>query len=119
MKGFYRPLAVLAVPAILCASLSFTKVFAEDMDADTIYSQLCVLCHGADGKATDQGKEFGSPDFNDAEWQTTRTDDDLIKSMSEGTDNENYGPVADLVKEMLEIDVDVKIFIPTIRAFAH
>lgn len=122
MKGFYRTLAVLAIPAILSASLSFTKVYAEEMemDADTMYGLLCALCHGTDGQATDQGIEFESPNFNDPEWQASKTDEDLIKSMLEGTDNENYGPVADLVEEMLEIkDIDVKIFIPKIRSFGQ
>ncbi len=120
MKGFYRALALLAIPAILSASLSFSKVYAEEMDADTIYGQLCVLCHGDDGQATEQGIEFESPSFNDPEWQASRTDEDLIKSMTEGTDNENYGPVKDLVEEMLDIkDVDVKMFIPKIRGFGQ
>ncbi|HLG30356.1 MAG TPA: c-type cytochrome [Candidatus Brocadiales bacterium] len=117
MKGFYRKLAVIAVPAILSATLSFTKVYAEEPDANAIFAQLCALCHGADGKPTDQGKEFKSPDFTDKSWQASKTDDQLIKSMTNGTDNPNYAPVGPFVKEMLGIDVDVKIFVPKVRSF--
>lgn len=119
MKGFYRKLAVIAVPAILSASLSFTKVFAEELNADAIFAQLCALCHGAEGKPTEQGIKFKSPDFTDKSWQASKTDEQLIKSMTNGTENPDYRAVAEFVKEMLDIDVDVKIFVPKVRSFGQ
>ncbi len=88
------------------------------VDPNQLYGMLCALCHGADGKPTEQGVKFGSPDFTDPAWQASKTDDDLIKSMTEGTDNPNYAPVKPFVKEMLGVDVDVKEFIPKVRSFA-
>lgn len=118
MKGFCRKLAiVVAVPAILSASLSFTKVFAEGQDPEALYMQVCKLCHGVDGKPTDEGKKFKSPDFTDKEWQASKTDEQLLKSMTEGTQNPDYRAVKDIVKELLDIDVDPKIFLPKVRSF--
>ena len=117
MKVFYKKLAVIAVPAILSASLSFTKAFADGPDPDALYGQLCALCHGADGKPTEQGIKFKSPDFTDKSWQASKTDEQLIKSMTNGTENPDYRAVAEFVKEMLDIEVDVKIFVPTVRSF--
>ncbi|MFN3467640.1 MAG: hypothetical protein ACK4WF_08065 [Candidatus Brocadiales bacterium] len=85
---------------------------------DQIYGMLCALCHGADGKPTKQGLQFGSPDFTDANWQKSKTDDQLLQSMTKGTDNPNYRPVKDMIQEMLGVSVDVSVFVPKVRSFA-
>lgn len=107
--------------ALLVLGITFTtntSTCRAQVDTNQLYGMLCALCHGADGKPTDQGIKFGSPDFTDPEWQASKTDEDLIKSMTEGTDNPNYAPVKLFVKEMLGVDVDVKEFIPKVRSFA-
>ena len=107
--------------AFLVFSISFTfdssKCVAQDMGPNELYAMLCALCHGADGKPSEQGIEFGSPDFTDPEWQASKTDEDLIKSMTDGTDNQNYAPVRPFVKQMLGIDVEAADFIPKVRSF--
>ena len=110
---------------ILGASLVFSITFAthttdclaQAVDPNQLYGMLCALCHGADGKPTDQGIKFGSPDFTDPAWQNSKTDDDLIRSMTEGTDNPNYAPVKPFIQQMLGIDVDVTTFVPKVRSF--
>lgn len=105
----------------LASSITFaysaSDCLAQPMDPNQLYGMLCALCHGANGKPTEQGIKFGSPDFTDPAWQNAKTDDDLIKSMTEGTDNPNYAPVKPFVKQMLGIDVDVTAFVPKVRSF--
>lgn len=105
---------------LLALGVSFASNTSEcraQADPNQLYGMLCALCHGVDGKPTDQGVKFGSPDFTDPAWQASKTDDDLVKSMTEGTDNPNYAPVKPFVKEMLGVDVDVTEFVPKVRGF--
>ncbi|MFQ5862763.1 MAG: c-type cytochrome [Candidatus Brocadiales bacterium] len=107
--------------ALLVSGITFasdtSRCWAQ-IDPNQLYGMLCALCHGIDGRPTDQGIEFGSPDFTDPEWQASKTDEDMIRSMTEGTDNPNYAPVKPFVKAMLGIDIDVKEFVPKVRSFA-
>ncbi|MCQ4573947.1 MAG: cytochrome c [Candidatus Brocadiales bacterium] len=107
--------------AFLVFSIAFTlntsKCWAQDVDPNQLFGMLCALCHGVDGKPTEQGIQFGSPDFTSAEWQASKTDEDLIKSMTDGTDNQNYAPVKPFVRDMLGIDIDVTEFLPKVRSF--
>ncbi|HHT9121078.1 MAG TPA: c-type cytochrome [Candidatus Hypogeohydataceae bacterium YC41] len=95
----------------------FTSESQAQVNPDQIYGMLCALCHGADGKPTKQGAQFGSPDFTDPNWQKSKTDDQLIQSMTKGTDNPNYKSVTDMIQEMLGVKVDVSVFLPKVRSF--
>lgn len=99
-------------------ALSFgPNCLAQDVDSNQLYGTICALCHGAEGKPTLQGQKFGSPDFSDSNWQTSKTDDQLVQSMTKGTDNPNYAPVSKLIADMLGINVDVNVFVPKVRSF--
>ncbi len=95
----------------------FAAESKAQVNPDQVYGMLCALCHGADGKPTKQGVQFGSPDFTDANWQKSKTDDQLLQSMVKGTDNPNYRPVKDMIQEMLGVNVDVTVFVPKVRSF--
>ncbi|MFQ5963641.1 MAG: hypothetical protein ACE5KZ_05085 [Candidatus Scalinduaceae bacterium] len=41
--------------------------------------ETCVYCHGNGGKGTSEGKKMGVPDFTDAKWQASVTDEQLTK----------------------------------------
>ncbi len=41
--------------------------------------QTCVYCHGNGGKGTPEGRKRGVPDFTDAGWQSSKSNDELIK----------------------------------------
>ncbi|MHC4453300.1 MAG: hypothetical protein ACYSWS_01215 [Planctomycetota bacterium] len=43
--------------------------------------ETCVYCHGNGGKGTTEGKKMGVPDFSDAKWQASRTDEQMVKHM--------------------------------------
>jgi Cytochrome C oxidase, cbb3-type, subunit III/PQQ-like domain len=52
-------------------------------EATLIYKQRCALCHGPNGKGMESAR---TPDFTNAGWQSARTDQMLLDSISNGTD---------------------------------
>ena len=57
----------------------------------TIYAGLgfavqesCYYCHGNGGKGTTEGLSFGVPDFTSAEFQSSKTDKQLIDHLNKG-----------------------------------
>jgi len=41
--------------------------------------ETCVYCHGNGGKGTSEGRKRGVPDFTDAAWQASKTDEEMVK----------------------------------------
>ena len=67
------------------AQFNLSNAFGEKIDYKKLYSNhKCIKCHGRDGKGTKRGKKLGSPDFTDAEWQASVTDEQLIDSITNG-----------------------------------
>ena len=105
--------SLLFLVSIFC--LGFPNVYADDIDATTIYAEKCALCHGEDGKGTSVGIDFGTKDFTDKEWQSSRTDDEFVNSITHGNpDNDNYIPFGDMLSEE-----EIKAMVPHVRSFAH
>ncbi|MCA1580496.1 MAG: cytochrome c [Acidobacteria bacterium] len=49
------------------------------------YVEYCAKCHGEDGKGnTPKGKQLMARDFTDAEWQSAKSDAELIKIVTKG-----------------------------------
>jgi mono/diheme cytochrome c family protein len=63
-----------------------------DKKIERTWKGKCAACHGADGKGqTDQGKKLGVKDYTSPEWQKSKTDDQLKKSIADGvTGMEGY-----------------------------
>jgi hypothetical protein len=91
-------LCILAILAVSCFALSFSSQ-ADELD-DLIGNpeksyyfvfatgaiqgsfgtmETCVYCHGNGGKGTSEGKKMGVPDFTDAKWQASVTDEQMVK----------------------------------------
>jgi mono/diheme cytochrome c family protein len=105
--------SLLFIGSIFC--LSFSNIYANEIDATAIYAEKCALCHGEDGKGTPTGIDFGTKDFTDKEWQSSRTDDEFVNSITHGNpDNSNYIPFGDMLTED-----EIKAMVPHVRAFAH
>ena len=50
-----------------------------------LYKQYCVKCHGEDGTgSTPKGKQLKARDFTDPEFQSGKSDNDLIKTVTKG-----------------------------------
>lgn len=97
MKKF-NFLCIAAIVAVSCFALSFTSqadelddlvgnpeksyyfVFATGAIQGSFGTmETCVYCHGNGGKGTSEGHKMGVPDFTDAGWQSSKTDEQLIK----------------------------------------
>ncbi len=91
-------LCIAAIVAVTCFALSFSVQADESDDLMGnpeksyyfVYAtgaiqgsfgtmETCVYCHGNGGKGTSEGHKMGVPDFTDAGWQSSKTDEQLIK----------------------------------------
>ncbi len=61
-----------------------SNAFADKMDYKKIFKNECLKCHGRDGKGSKRGNKLGTPDFTNAEWQASVTDEQLINSITNG-----------------------------------
>jgi mono/diheme cytochrome c family protein len=60
-------------------------VFAGDQHPSALFREYCAKCHGEDGTAnTPKGRQLMARDFTDAEFQSSKTDADLIKQVTKG-----------------------------------
>lgn len=46
--------------------------------------ESCYYCHGNGGKGTAKGHEYGVPDFTDQAFQSSKTDEQLVKHINTG-----------------------------------
>ena len=61
---------------------------AGDQHPSALYVEYCAKCHGQDGTGnTPRGKQLMARDFTDAEWQSSKKDDQLIKQVREGSED--------------------------------
>lgn len=84
-NGGNTPTPAPATPAANPAT-GGTEVAAKpptSEEAQKLFKGRCIACHGEDGKGK---KDFApnAPDFTDAAWQKTKTDEQLVKSISDG-----------------------------------
>lgn len=70
------------LPAIFARSV-FTGA-AGVQEGAALYGQKCATCHGKDGKGTAMWKSKGQPDFTDAKFQSSVTDQQISASIHDG-----------------------------------
>lgn len=95
-----------AIPVVTMFGLylSFSSNVVNAGDIQKTYKDTCELCHGADGKGSEAGKQFGVPDFSDPEYQKSRTNAQMKESMTNGTKNPNYVKLSDLGVDLADLD---------------
>ncbi len=76
--------SVVIVLLLSLISFNLQNAFGGKIDYKKIFENECRKCHESDGKGTKRGKGLGSPDFTDAEWQASVTDEQLITSITNG-----------------------------------
>lgn len=60
-------------------------VLARDQHPSALFLEYCAKCHGEDGTAnTPKGRQLMARDFTDAEFQSSKTDAELIKQVTKG-----------------------------------
>jgi mono/diheme cytochrome c family protein len=83
-----KPTRRTAVAAGLCFGVLAGRglvAFAKDSHPSALYSEYCAKCHGDDGTArTPKGKQLMARDFTDEEWQSSKSDAELVKTVSKG-----------------------------------
>ncbi len=61
---------------------------AGDQHPSALFLEYCAKCHGKDGNAdTPKGKQLMARDFTDAEWQSSKKDEQLIKQVTAGSED--------------------------------
>ena len=70
------------LPALFARTGSTGAVSMQD--GATLYNQKCAICHGKDGKGTAAWKAKGQPDFTDAKYQGSVTDQQISASIRDG-----------------------------------
>ena len=77
-----------------------------------LFKEYCAKCHGEDGRGqTPKGKQLKARDFTDSEFQSAKSDADLIKIVTKGgEDMPAFG--RKLTKEQIEslVKEDVRGF---------
>jgi mono/diheme cytochrome c family protein len=63
-------------------------LYAKDEHPSPLFKQYCAKCHGEDGKAeTPKGKQLKARNFTDGEFQASKTDAQLVKTVTEGDED--------------------------------
>ena len=77
-------------------------LYAGQQHPSALFKQYCAKCHGEDGKAqTAKGKQLMARDFTDEEFQASKTDAQLFKTVTGG--QEDMPPFGKkLTKEQIE-----------------
>lgn len=61
---------------------------AGDQHPSALFLEYCAKCHGQDGTGnTPKGKQLMARDFTDAEWQSSKKDEQLIKQVAQGSED--------------------------------
>ncbi|MDN3514263.1 MAG: hypothetical protein NG747_07675 [Candidatus Brocadia sp.] len=108
MRRFLNYCAIPVV-AMFGVYFSFAASTVNAGDVKKIYKDTCELCHGADGKGSEAGKQFGVPDFSNPDYQKSRTDAQMKESMTNGTKNPNYVKLSDLGVDIADLDALVTV----------
>ena len=80
-KVFFGLVVLLFFSAV---QFNVSNTFAGKIDYKKIFKNECQKCHERDGKGTKRGKKLGVPNFTDAKWQASVTDEQLINSITNG-----------------------------------
>ena len=90
-------------------------------EADTVFAQRCVTCHGASGKGDGIAAANLNPkprDYTDAEWQKSVTDDYLGKVILEGGPAVGKSPLMTANPDLKDKPEVVKALVAKVRSFS-
>jgi mono/diheme cytochrome c family protein len=92
----------------LCALLTGFAARAEvDKKTERTWKAKCASCHAVDGTGqTDTGAKMGIGDYSKADWQASKTDDQLKKSIAEGIKRDKDGKQQEMDGFADKLDAD-------------
>jgi mono/diheme cytochrome c family protein len=107
-------LLVGALPHLGAETGSGEAVPARAADVARLYDKHCRSCHGVDGRGQDLREGLPTmPDFTSAAWHKARTDADLSRAVTEGSD-----PLMPAFREKLTKD-QIEALTAHLRSFAN
>ena len=56
----------------------------EEINPRKLFEYHCSTCHGVDGKGTKRGHELKAPNLDDAKWQSSKKDEEIVNSITNG-----------------------------------
>src|SRR5689334_16946399 len=104
-------ISALALAGSLSLALTgFASIAAGAFAPSKLFVERCSKCHGEDGRAqTPKGLKMKARDFTDPEFQKGKTDDQLIDSVTNGTEKDMppFGKVLspDEIQKLVKEDV--------------
>src|SRR5438067_6262524 len=85
LRGGCRMTRRMWIAAVGAALIPLVARAEVDKKTERTWKAKCASCHGADGKGdTDQGKKAGIPNYTDAGFQKSKTDDQLKSTITNG-----------------------------------
>jgi mono/diheme cytochrome c family protein len=78
---------VIWAPAALAFAALATPGAAARADAQSVYLDKCVACHGKTGAPTPPFAKRGVKDLSDPEWQESRSDEQIRESIAKGAED--------------------------------
>jgi mono/diheme cytochrome c family protein len=83
--GRSRLATAIVVLAMAGLSAAISAPAREKGEPSALFVEYCAKCHGEDGRAqTPKGRQLRARDFTDSEFQSGKTDADLIKTVTKG-----------------------------------
>ena len=97
------PTARWSLILALAGSLAGGTALGADKKIERVWKSKCSSCHGQDGKGqTEKGKKMKIADYTTAEWQKSRTDDQIKQGINDGVKQEMEGFKADLPADQVD-----------------
>jgi len=99
----------IVVLAMAGLSAAISAPAREKEGPSALFVEYCAKCHGEDGRAqTPKGKQLRARDFTDPEFQSSKSDADLIKTVTKGgEDMPSFGKklAAEQIESLVKQDV--------------
>jgi len=80
-----RPVSGAIVVAAVLGAIVVPSSAEPPPDGKALFNAKCAQCHGRDGTARAIYAKKGTPDLNDPDWQQARSDEEIRKSIADGS----------------------------------
>ena len=92
-----RVLVLIGIVAALAGGCSGSA--GDSTDGRVLFEQVCARCHGKDGHGDPvQRINLGVPDMTDPKWQAAHTDEDIRRTVRQGSKSHKMPAFNDFYK---------------------
>ena len=83
-----KPSRLLGAGAFVLTAGYGVALYAAEEHPSALFKEYCAKCHGEDGRAeTPKGKQLMARNFTDSEFQASKNDAQLIKTVTKGQED--------------------------------